>query len=189
MTTTMLLNPANTALASQQPSPKRFFWTAALAAGLILGLATVAGAADLDDNPPGPLGGPGTNWENPPGPKGGPGASPDRIRVAHVGRYCHRHYQPRFGRVRYHCHPRTFLHPARYCHKHFQPRFGYRRYHCHPLGHRHAAIVVPPAVVVGPKVVVGPRVVVRPRRVVVKPVVVAPIRAVRRAHRRWHRRH
>lgn len=33
---------------------------------------------DRDDNPPGPAGGPGTNWENPPGPKGGPGASPDR---------------------------------------------------------------------------------------------------------------
>ena len=33
---------------------------------------------DRDDNPPGPAGGPGTNWENPPGPVGGPGASPDR---------------------------------------------------------------------------------------------------------------
>jgi hypothetical protein len=33
---------------------------------------------DRDDNPPGPIGGPGTNWENPPGPVGGPGASPDR---------------------------------------------------------------------------------------------------------------
>lgn len=33
---------------------------------------------DRDDNPPGPAGGPGTNWENPPGPRGGPGASPDR---------------------------------------------------------------------------------------------------------------
>ncbi|MBU1378829.1 MAG: hypothetical protein KKE02_20690 [Alphaproteobacteria bacterium] len=35
---------------------------------------------DHDDNPPGPRGGPGTNWENPPGPRGGPGASPDRPR-------------------------------------------------------------------------------------------------------------
>ena len=35
-------------------------------------------AHDRDDNPPGPVGGPGTNWENPPGPVGGPGASPDR---------------------------------------------------------------------------------------------------------------
>lgn len=32
---------------------------------------------DRDDNPPGPIGGPGTNWENPPGPIGGPGASPN----------------------------------------------------------------------------------------------------------------
>ena len=35
---------------------------------------------DKDNNPPGPKGGRGTNWENPPGPKGGPGASPDRHR-------------------------------------------------------------------------------------------------------------
>ncbi|KAF1709272.1 hypothetical protein CSC70_10670 [Pseudoxanthomonas kalamensis DSM 18571] len=33
---------------------------------------------DLDDNPPGRIGGPGSNWENPPGWRGGPGASPDR---------------------------------------------------------------------------------------------------------------
>lgn len=32
---------------------------------------------DRDDNPPGPAGGPGTNWENPPGPAGGPGSSPN----------------------------------------------------------------------------------------------------------------
>ena len=36
-----------------------------------------AWAADKDNNPPGPAGGAGTNWENPPGPAGGPGASPD----------------------------------------------------------------------------------------------------------------
>lgn len=35
-------------------------------------------ALDRDGNPPGPVGGRGTNWENPPGPAGGPGASPDR---------------------------------------------------------------------------------------------------------------
>jgi hypothetical protein len=35
---------------------------------------------DRDNNPPGPAGGPGTNWENPPGPAGGPGTSPDRRR-------------------------------------------------------------------------------------------------------------
>ena len=34
-------------------------------------------AVDKDNNPPGPKGGPGTNWENKPGPQGGPGASPD----------------------------------------------------------------------------------------------------------------
>jgi hypothetical protein len=34
---------------------------------------------DRDGNPPGPVGGRGTNWENPPGRKGGPGASPDRF--------------------------------------------------------------------------------------------------------------
>jgi len=33
---------------------------------------------DHDGNPPGPGGGPGTNWENRPGPSGGPGTSPDR---------------------------------------------------------------------------------------------------------------
>jgi len=33
---------------------------------------------DKDNNPPGPIGGAGTNWENPPGPKGGSGASPNR---------------------------------------------------------------------------------------------------------------
>jgi hypothetical protein len=35
---------------------------------------------DRDNNPPGPKGGPGTNWENKPGPQGGPGASPDQPR-------------------------------------------------------------------------------------------------------------
>ncbi|MFH1281143.1 MAG: hypothetical protein ABIH91_00265, partial [Candidatus Omnitrophota bacterium] len=33
---------------------------------------------DRDNNPPGPKGGAGTNWENKPGPRGGAGASPDR---------------------------------------------------------------------------------------------------------------
>lgn len=33
---------------------------------------------DRDNNPPGPRGGKGTNWENPPGPKGARGASPNR---------------------------------------------------------------------------------------------------------------
>ena len=48
----------------------------------LLALATVTLAAPADawprrhHNPPGPVGGPGTNWHNPPGPVGGPGASP-----------------------------------------------------------------------------------------------------------------
>jgi len=41
-------------------------------------LASSAFAKDRDDNPPGPRGGPGTNWENPSGMVGGLGASPDR---------------------------------------------------------------------------------------------------------------
>lgn len=50
-----------------------------LSLSMVLILFTCAGlAGDIDDNPPGPAGGPGTNWENPPGPVGGPGASPDR---------------------------------------------------------------------------------------------------------------
>lgn len=36
--------------------------------------------APLYNNPPGPAGGPGTNWRNPPGPRGGPGASPSFCR-------------------------------------------------------------------------------------------------------------
>jgi hypothetical protein len=43
-------------------------------------LSCVVHTADRDTNPPGPRGGPGTNWENPPGPSGGPGASPNRRR-------------------------------------------------------------------------------------------------------------
>jgi hypothetical protein len=46
------------------------------AAGLALGMSSNTLALEWDDNPPGPRGGPGTNWENPPGPAGGPGASP-----------------------------------------------------------------------------------------------------------------
>ena len=38
---------------------------------------------DKDNNPPGPIGGVGTNWENPPGPVGGLGTSPDKRRVYH----------------------------------------------------------------------------------------------------------
>lgn len=44
------------------------------------GLSACIYPVDRDDNPPGPVGGPRTNWENPPGPRGGPGVSPDRLR-------------------------------------------------------------------------------------------------------------
>ncbi len=54
---------------------KRTYFIAGI---LAAGFAMSAYAIDRDDNPPGPVGGPGTNWENPPGPKGGPGTSPDR---------------------------------------------------------------------------------------------------------------
>lgn len=51
---------------------------AAAAAVALLASASPVLAHDRDGNPPGPRGGPGTNWENPPGPRGGPGTSPDR---------------------------------------------------------------------------------------------------------------
>ena len=48
--------------------------TLLITALLTLGVAANAGATDRhrdrDNNPPGPVGGPGTNWENPPGWKG-----------------------------------------------------------------------------------------------------------------------
>ena len=56
----------------------RAFTSTALTTAILLATVTFALAApDRDNNPPGPRGGPGTNWENPPGPRGGPGASPD----------------------------------------------------------------------------------------------------------------
>ena len=53
-----------------------------LVATTLFTLFTASGAMarDRDDNPPGPVGGAGTNWENPRGPAGGPGASPNRHR-------------------------------------------------------------------------------------------------------------
>ena len=48
------------------------------AALFALAMGGVADARDRDNNPPGPVGGRGTNWENPPGPVGGPGTSPNR---------------------------------------------------------------------------------------------------------------
>jgi hypothetical protein len=56
----------------------RWMAPALLSALAISGCATAA-PRDRDNNPPGPAGGRGTNWENPPGWRGGPGASPDRF--------------------------------------------------------------------------------------------------------------
>jgi hypothetical protein len=42
---------------------------------LAFGLSTADAHPHRRWNPPGPRGGPGTNWLNPPGPRGGPGAS------------------------------------------------------------------------------------------------------------------
>lgn len=55
----------------------RLFRTAVLGGVALLWLtASVADAhPHRRRNPPGPRGGPGTNWVNPPGPRGGPGAS------------------------------------------------------------------------------------------------------------------
>lgn len=58
---------------------------------IALSVGLAAFAHDKDNNPPGKVGGKGTNWENPPGPAGGAGASPDR---KHSGwKHRHRHHQ------------------------------------------------------------------------------------------------
>lgn len=57
-------------------------------------LAAPAFARDRDNNPPGPAGGPGTNWENPPGPRGGPGTSADRPCRWYHFRRCDRDNNP-----------------------------------------------------------------------------------------------
>jgi hypothetical protein len=54
-------------------------------ASLLLSTPVLAGR-DRDHNPPGPIGGRGSNWENPPGPRGGPGASPDLRYWVHGGK-------------------------------------------------------------------------------------------------------
>jgi len=51
----------------------------AVAALGLVAFASPVLAHDRDRNPPGRVGGPGTDWENRPGLRGGPGASPDRI--------------------------------------------------------------------------------------------------------------
>ena len=57
-------------------------------------LCDIAFAHDADNNPPGPVGGRGTNWENPAGPVGGPGASPDyrvTAKTSHVETWLKNH--------------------------------------------------------------------------------------------------
>ena len=73
---------------------KSWLMTAILAVLVAAGITDAAAARrDRDNNPPGPRGGAGTNWENPPGWRGGPGASPDY-------RYWHHHGQRiRFDRA------------------------------------------------------------------------------------------
>jgi hypothetical protein len=60
-------------------SVKRLLIAATTSLMVVAASASSASAKDRDNNPPGPRGGPGTNWENPPGPRGGPGASPNRV--------------------------------------------------------------------------------------------------------------
>ena len=54
------------------------FWNLIAVGALSALCVSPAFARDRDNNLPGPIGGPGTNWENPPGPIGGPGTSPNR---------------------------------------------------------------------------------------------------------------
>jgi hypothetical protein len=77
-----------------------------------------AHARDRDNNPPGPRGGTGTNWENPPGPRGGPGASPNRIyryngvRYTFVPRHTNYYFHANYG----YFHPRLgWWNQARRC--------------------------------------------------------------------------
>ncbi|MGQ0800390.1 MAG: hypothetical protein ACT4NL_09800 [Pseudomarimonas sp.] len=60
-------------------------WVLGLALGL-LATGDVQARRDRDDNPPGPRGGAGSNWENPRGWRGGPGASPDHRYWRHDGK-------------------------------------------------------------------------------------------------------
>src|SRR5215475_13917208 len=67
-------NPLKGEYGMQRKIP-RLLYTFAAASALSLLLGSSSFAYDWDNNPPGPWGGPGTNWENPPGAHGGPGAS------------------------------------------------------------------------------------------------------------------
>lgn len=89
---------------------KKIFTAATLAAILLAGTVSAADARRW--NPPGPRGGPGTNWHNPPGPHGGPGASRHRWwehRLAHPGRF-HRNW----GYFGFHGGLHWFWHPRGY---------------------------------------------------------------------------
>ena len=74
---------------------------------------TSAMAYDRPNNPPGPVGGHGTNWHNPPGPVGGHGASPSwhhramKRAVVHQHRHHHHRYyvHHHFHQVAAHAHP------------------------------------------------------------------------------------
>lgn len=65
---------------TRTPLPRLRSLTLAALAVLLIGAATADAHPHRRHNPPGPRGGPGTNWQNPPGPRGGPGASPYRMR-------------------------------------------------------------------------------------------------------------
>lgn len=67
-----------------------WIWAWASIALSVVAFAPAVNAHDRDNNPPGPAGGPGTNWENPAGPAGGPGASPNRHPYAHH-HFCENH--------------------------------------------------------------------------------------------------
>lgn len=56
----------------------RFLLSFLIVISLVVGSIPAFAKPDRDNNPPGPRGGVGTNWENPRGPVGGSGASPDR---------------------------------------------------------------------------------------------------------------
>ena len=83
----------------------------AMAGAVVVATPVLAQRHDHDGNPPGPRGGPGTNWENPPGWRGGPGASPDR-------RYYHWHGQ----RIEFVYRSGYYYHPA---YGYYHPRYGW----------------------------------------------------------------
>jgi hypothetical protein len=91
------------------------------ALGLCLALALgVASAEARPHNPPGPAGGPGTDWRNPPGPYGGPGASPYRWNPPGprggpgAGPYWRYSGPHPYAYYRYHAGRRLFWHPRGY---------------------------------------------------------------------------